>query len=346
MSGTVLERRYRRLLRVLPPAYRVAWQEEMVTTFLESMRTGDPERDEYLADYGRPSVSEAASVVSLAIRLRLPAARMRRTGAVSDRDVVLGDAARIVGLTAMLVHATSVASLLLIGLWLHGRTPWLAAPPPESGFVLQDPWLRLAGLAGVLWLPAYLALVVGQRRIARLLAVVAIVVSNAAVVLNPIQPVNASVVAFAAFDALTLVALLGFHRDAPPLRERPWLIALPVGLALDGGAALLAIRAGVDAFPWLDAPAMYCAAAVVAGGVLSARRGRAAPAWILALAVLASAAVGLRVLTLVDYAEFAPPAQRSTLVVLGVVECLAASGVAVAAAAAAIRSLRRRPKPA
>ena len=40
---SVLEDRYRAVLRVLPASYRTVWEEEMVSTFLESTRTGDPD---------------------------------------------------------------------------------------------------------------------------------------------------------------------------------------------------------------------------------------------------------------------------------------------------------------
>ena len=68
---SVLEDRYRAVLRVLPASYRAVWGEEMVSTFLDSTRTGDPEDDEFLADFGRPSMSEVVSVVVLAVRVRL-----------------------------------------------------------------------------------------------------------------------------------------------------------------------------------------------------------------------------------------------------------------------------------
>lgn len=48
MNGQ-LEQRYRRVLRLLPPCYRRVWEEDMLTAFLESMRTGDPEDDELAA---------------------------------------------------------------------------------------------------------------------------------------------------------------------------------------------------------------------------------------------------------------------------------------------------------
>ncbi|MGK5741455.1 hypothetical protein [Micromonospora sp. URMC 103] len=66
-----LEERYRFILRLLPAAYRQEWEDDMVAAFLRSMDTGDPETTAYAADYGRPSLSEVASIVSLAVRLRL-----------------------------------------------------------------------------------------------------------------------------------------------------------------------------------------------------------------------------------------------------------------------------------
>ena len=68
---SVLEDRYRTVLRVLPGSYRAVWEEEMVSTFLDSTRTGDPDDDEFIAEYGRPSLTEVASVATLAVRVRL-----------------------------------------------------------------------------------------------------------------------------------------------------------------------------------------------------------------------------------------------------------------------------------
>ena len=65
MSGD-LERRYRRVLRLLPGYYRQQWEEDMVAAFLDSSLTGDPEEDEFITEYGRPSWPELASVAGLA----------------------------------------------------------------------------------------------------------------------------------------------------------------------------------------------------------------------------------------------------------------------------------------
>jgi hypothetical protein len=100
-----LEQRYRVVLRTLLPAsYRKLWEEDMVATFLESMASDDAEAAEYLADYGRPSWSEVASVAALAVRLRLGAANAPlRSGA-------WGEAVRLVALMGLLVHAAAPPS--------------------------------------------------------------------------------------------------------------------------------------------------------------------------------------------------------------------------------------------
>ena len=70
MSGE-LERRYRRVLRVLPRYYREQWEQDMIGAFLDGWLTGDPEADEYISKAARPSWAEVASVAGLAARLYL-----------------------------------------------------------------------------------------------------------------------------------------------------------------------------------------------------------------------------------------------------------------------------------
>jgi hypothetical protein len=120
-----LEQRYRLVLRTLLPAsYRRVWEEDMVATFLESMATENAEAAEYLADFGRPSWSEVASVAALAVRLRLGAADApRRSGA-------WGEAVRLVALMGLLVHAAATIEAGSM-LWLGGRVDWLSAPPGD-----------------------------------------------------------------------------------------------------------------------------------------------------------------------------------------------------------------------
>lgn len=62
MSGD-LELRYRRVPQILPGYYRQQWGQDMVAAFLEGSLTGDPEEDEFITEFGRPSWAEVANVV-------------------------------------------------------------------------------------------------------------------------------------------------------------------------------------------------------------------------------------------------------------------------------------------
>ena len=122
-----LEQRYRVVLRTLLPAsYRKLWEEDMVATFLESMASDDAEAAEYLADYGRPSWSEVASVAVLAVRLRLGAANAPlRSGA-------WGEAVRLVALMGLLVHADAPPSCSPSSWTWPGQHRWSSRPGPTS----------------------------------------------------------------------------------------------------------------------------------------------------------------------------------------------------------------------
>jgi len=67
VSGELLlERRYRRALRLLPGYYRERWEDDMVAAFLDSWLTGDPDTDECVLEFCKPALQEVASVVLLA----------------------------------------------------------------------------------------------------------------------------------------------------------------------------------------------------------------------------------------------------------------------------------------
>ena len=70
-GGPGLEQRYRRVLRLLPGYYRERWEEDMVAAFLDSWLTGDPDEDEAILEFCKPTWAEVASVVCLAARLHL-----------------------------------------------------------------------------------------------------------------------------------------------------------------------------------------------------------------------------------------------------------------------------------
>ena len=245
-----LEQRYRVVLRTLLPAsYRKLWEEDMVATFLESMASDDAEAAEYLADYGRPSWSEVASVAVLAVRLRLGAADAPlRSGA-------WGEAVRLVALMGLLVHAAAATIEAGSTLWLAGRIDWLAAPPGDWAPALpHSAWPTISTIAGLL-----------------------------------VRPTT------------------------------PWVL--------------------------LDWPGLYCLALVgaalahLAGPAL--RQKRRAPSWSLALALLAPAVFGLRVVSLLQYLTITPIGQRYALLVVGAVEALAVLAVGVPLARLAADMLHR-----
>jgi hypothetical protein len=137
--------------------------------------------------------------------------------------------------------------------------------------------------------------------------------------------------------------LAAFHHDAPPVPRRPWLVALGVAIAVLLGLSLLAR----PTTPWvlLDWPGLYCLALVgaalahLAGPAL--RQKRRAPSWSLALALLAPAVFGLRVVSLLQYLTITPIGQRYALLVVGAVQALAVLAVGVPLARLAADMLRR-----
>jgi hypothetical protein len=340
-----LEQRYRLVLRTLLPAsYRRVWEEDMVATFLESMATDDAEAAEYLADFGRPSWSEVASVAALAVRLRLAADAPLRSG-------VWGEAVRLVALMGLLVHAAAATIEAGSMLWLAGRVDWLAAPPGDWAPALpHSAWPTISTTAGLLWLPAYVGLLLGHRRAAQLLAFLALLPATAAAIAVTMDLAGTAPLVLPAWanlllSGLLVLALAAFHHDAPPVRRRPWLVALGVAIAVLLGLSLsLLVR---PTTPWvlLDWPGLYCLALVGAAlahlaGPALGRKGRA-PSWTLALALLAPAVFGLRVLSLLQYLGITPSGQRYALLVVGAAEALAVLAVGVPLARLAADMLRR-----
>ncbi len=295
---SALELRYRWVLRVLPAPYRAAWQEEMVATFLAGMVTGDAEQDEFQAEYGRPGWGEVASVLWLAVRLRVtgaaPLAGTRPWGA----------AVRTVALVGLLSHAALAAAGLLGYFWLYGRIPgW--TPPPDAVLITGSTgrWVLLAGLLTLAVLPAYLALLFGARRAARALALLALAAGLALRVLRSDfwgSPVGTSVFVLVV-DALLVLALWSFTPDAPPVPRRPWLLALAVGAT---ATAVLILGFAPDRLPGqvLDWPGLCCLAFAATAGYqgVRARRAPVPGYWPLALALLAPVLLGYRLLMTFD----------------------------------------------
>jgi hypothetical protein len=262
-----LAERYRFVLRLLPADYRQEWEEDMVAAFLDSMDTGDPETTAYLADHGRPSLSEVASIVSLAVRLRLGGAD------ASPRSYAWGQAVRLATLMAMLTQAVMVTASIAVALWLSGKIAWLPAPVPELALTPpRDAWHTTWNLAGYAWLPAYVALVLGHRRVARAVALLAVVppaVTTAVEQAAGVVPLSVSPWAMRLVDVLLLLAMAAFHHGAPPVRPRPWLLALPIGILLVP-VPLFVVQASTPTLRMLDWPGLSCA--MVTAAMASSRR--------------------------------------------------------------------------
>ncbi|MEV0731535.1 hypothetical protein [Polymorphospora sp. NPDC050346] len=330
---SLLEERYRRLLCLLPASYRRKWEEDMVATFMEGAYASDPGDPEGV-ELGRPGGAEIASVAALALRLRLGGAD------AAPRSFTLGEAVRRVALVGLLAHAVGALVGAALVVWTAYRLPGLPADAVPDAYAGR--WQALRGLTGLLWIPAYLALVHGQHRAARVLALVAL----APVLIGTVVDVSADGGAFALsrsywllFDALPVLALAAFHGGAAPVRSRPWLVALPVGAVAALAVLLGWPTGGREAL--VDWPGLWCAGVFVAAVVHVVRRP-AAPHRALALAVLAVAVLGLRVVTLVDQMTFAAVTpDRPTLVTVHAVEAAAMLVVAVLFLTVSRRALRR-----
>lgn len=337
--SSLLEARYRRALRLLPAPYRRAWEDDMVATFLEGAHAADPDDPEGV-ELGGPGRAELASIVGLALRLRLGGVES------APRYLAWGEAVRRVALVGLLVHAVNGLVGAAVGVWLVQRLPGLTVPADAPG---TPGWPEaLWGLAGLLWLPAYLSVVYGHRRAAAALAVVAITPVAAFTVLELVAFGGAFALSHSywlLFDAVPVLALAAFHHAAPPVAPRPWLVAVPVGAVLSFGVVLLTQPlAGHEVL--VDIPGLYCAGLVVAALAVGAcrRRGLGLAPWALALALLALGVFGLRVVTLLDHVGLAAPApDQSTFVTLAVAESAAVLAVGLVLAAVAGRTLRRLP---
>lgn len=337
-----LEERYRAVLRLLPADYRARWEREMVAAFLESMDSGDLEQDEYVRDYGRPSWSEVGSVAALAVRLRLGL-----NGAGTRRSVTSGAAVRLAVLMALLASAVTGVVGAGFRLWLAGALAWL--PDPPSTWVAQIPsrfWYVASDLSGLFWLAAYLAFLLGQRAAGRAFIVLGMVPGAAVAALSTVDVagVGPSVTLWVALltDGALLLGTVAFQPGVAHVRIRPWLWALPVGVVTVAGFWLGAIvPTGLLDWAGLHAVLVVAAALAYLGGA-GLRLVRPAPAWSLALLVLAAAALVARLITLLDYVMLDPASGRGAWLLIGAAEAAALLAVGAPLAVLTNRTLPRR----
>jgi hypothetical protein len=224
-GGLDLERRYRRVLRLLPGYYRQQWEEDMVAALLDGWLTGDPEADEYIMAAARPSWAEVASVAGLAARLYLGAAGTPR------RYLAWGQAIRGAVLALLLTHAIWGLGVIVLVARGHRLIGWL--PPGPAAFGI---WLTVWYMVSYSWIVVFAALVLGHYPVARVAA--ALAVTGALAIVLQGQLTGGLVSPFASWsywvlmDLAPLAAMAAFHRDAPPIARRPWLLALPAGYLL------------------------------------------------------------------------------------------------------------------
>lgn len=301
MEPSLLERRYRALLRVLPRAYRQRWSDDMVDTYVDMAAESAPDTDWTL---GRPTAGDVVDVLGLAVRLRVGAVRGRLDPAAAGRSG-WGAAVRAVVAAALLVHA--VLGLLAVGgaLWMAGQIAWLPAVPAqwqawEGAALPTGTWPVLAFVAPLAWTVAFVALACGRVRTARWWTAAALVPFGADAwrAASIGLPWTASQWVLLALWLLPLAGLVAFHDGAPSLRRDPWLGALLAGVIFVHAVLLLTPHQVV----FLDDIGLVCIAAgavallhlvrLAAGRADAARTG--AVALLVAYAfVLRSASYGL-----------------------------------------------------
>ncbi len=300
MSGD-LERRYRRVLRLLPGWYRQQWEEDMVAAFLDSWLTGDPEADEYISRAAGPSWAEVASVAGLAVRLYLG-------GPGTPRRYAWGQAIRRAVLAVLLVHAVLAVNVLVFLVWSRRLVGWLPAPPGSLVVAPGGVWDTVYYLVSVTWIAIFVTLALGHYRTARVLAALAIVPGLVALVqaqLTGIMPAPFGPWVFwVLVDLAPVLAMTAFHRDAPPAAPGPWLLALPAGYVLVYGPLLALQATGNSA--WLPDFSGLCCILVSLACLAHAPRAWSRQAagtglWSLTLVLLAAVAAAYRIVTLTDY---------------------------------------------
>jgi len=298
---TLLEARYRTVLRLLPAYYRREREEEMVETYLWDV---DPETQ----DQSRPTAGEVASIAALAVRTRLGGIGAPR------RYALFGSSVRQFALFAVLVQAASaVVDRALELTWARGNGPaqwdlfltrFNGRGPGNSVPVAVLEWTL-----PLLWTVAYAALLQGRRRLAVTAAAVAALpelwVFLAPFVSDAYPPDLAYATTNGLLAWLTVLALgAAYHRDAPPAAlpaGTPGLVYLACCVVM--GASQVVIPLATDSV-WAPTTAV-----LLAGLLWPARRPRS-PETAFALAALALLLLALRVTTLLHWFAVLPQAVR------------------------------------
>jgi hypothetical protein len=303
VSGA-LERRYRRVLRLLPGWYREQWEEDMVAAFLDSWLTGDPEADEYISKAAGPSWAEVASVAALAARLYL-------AGQGVPRRYAWGQAARLAVLCVTLVQATRGLDILVQTVWSRHLFGWLpAAPASIVATTPGGPWPAAVWyLVAYAWIVAFVTLALGYYRTAQVIAALAIIPDLVELLVGQFggrlpAPYVGPWAFWLLLNLAPVLAMTAYRRNAPPTASGRWLLALPVTFLLVY-VPLLALQATGNS-AWLpDFSGLYCllvALACLAHAPRTRSRHTASSGmWSLTLAMLAADAGAYRIISIADY---------------------------------------------
>jgi hypothetical protein len=302
--GGNLERRYRRVLRLLPGWYRERWEQDMVAAFLDSWLTGDPEADAYISQAAGPSWAEVASVAALAARLYL-------VGAGTPRRFAWGQAIRRAALAVTLLQAVRGLDILVRTAWGRGLIGWLPAPP--AGIIPGSPGGLLPPAAWYLvacaWVAAFVLLVLRQYRAAQVIAAMAIVPDLVWLVQGQLTGAFAAPTVgpwafWALLNLAPVAAMTAFRRGGPRAAGPAWLLALPAGYLLVAVPLLLLQVTGNS--EWLPDFSGLCCVLVALACLAHAprawsRRAAGSGVWSLALVLLAVEAGAYRLFSLSDY---------------------------------------------
>ncbi|HEX7306991.1 MAG TPA: hypothetical protein VF330_29085, partial [Lentzea sp.] len=201
---TNLERRYRRLLKVLPRWYRDDREEEMVGLFLADRS------DDLDLEHSWPGWGETGAMLALAVRTRFAASHAPATA------VRLGEVARWLAVLGMVLGLKNAVQVVYAELVVGDG----AAPQWETLLVDLSPVAVIA------------LLVRGQRTWAKVVAGVALLPWLVRALTDP-GPAGLTSVLWQLPALVGFVALcLGFHREAPPPARMLWWCggAVAVGL--------------------------------------------------------------------------------------------------------------------
>src|SRR5436309_12526843 len=104
---------------------------------------------------------------------------------------------------------------------------WLRGSSVEWG-VVTDVWQGVEGVVGLIWVLAFVGLLLGHRRIAQVLAVIATVPilvdtgSAVADLVDGAHPPLLSLLNSLLLGVFSVVGMVAFHPDTPPPPPRPW----------------------------------------------------------------------------------------------------------------------------